>query len=187
MKGNYIINTIGWAGLIAAVLFIGLTQKCGGKAETVNNEYKTEVHNHYDSAARTIPVPVPGPRDTVRVQIPANVDTGAILRDHFTKFYYEQIIEDSSLHAVIKDTLFKNNIFSRQFSYQWKKPVTVINNTITPVPNRLYLGGEIRGNLSGVDFAPGILYQRKRVVYKASYGVLSKRYEGGIYLSPSNN
>lgn len=182
MKTNYIINAFGWIGLIITVLIVGLNKGCSTSATGPNN-YVTENHitNVYDSAVRIIPVPVIQPADSVLVPVPADVDTALILRNYFTKYYYEQVIEDSCLRATIKDTLLNNSIFSRQFSYAWKKPVSIINTVKVDQKNKWFAGASIQGNLTGVDFVPGLQFQRKRTVYQASYGVLSQRVGIGVF------
>ena len=186
MKANYLINAIGWIGLITAVVLIGLTKQCGSSSNDHNN-YVVEVNvkKFYDSGVKEIIVPHILPGDSIPYPVPADVDTAAILQKYFTKFYYEQTIEDSNLKAIVKDTIYMNQLFSRAFTYQWKKPVSIVTETVMAKKNRFFFGGEVRGNLNGVDFAPGIIYQRKRLACKASYGVLSKRYEAGLYLSPT--
>lgn len=73
-------------------------------------------------------------RETVVTEIPVTLrdaaDTAAILRDYFAvRFYSDTLRNDSSLLAVVNDSVAGNRIVGRQFTYQNRRP-TAINTTI---------------------------------------------------------
>lgn len=62
--------------------------------------------------------------ETVYVYNDAPVDTQAILNHYLTQAVtYTDTIRDSSLQAVISDTIFRNSIVSREFRYKILRPV----------------------------------------------------------------
>jgi hypothetical protein len=56
----------------------------------------------------------------------APIDTAAILSHYLTEVVtYIDTIRDSSLQAVIRDTIFRNRIVSREFTYKILRPVEI--------------------------------------------------------------
>ncbi len=69
--------------------------------------------------------------------VPADIDTAAILHDYYTTYRYTWYYPDSSLwtskddiHVKLKTTVTQNKPVVYDFSYQWLKPQTVINNSV---------------------------------------------------------
>lgn len=185
---NKWINSIGWLGFIITLIIIIFMQKCGNTITNLQPSYKITVNKYYDSTAKEIKVPVPIPGDSIPYPVPTEVDTLAILKKYFTKYYFEQVVEDSNLRAVISDTVFQNAIVSRKFSYKWKQPVSIVteNKTILPPP-RLSVGMDVMISKTTVDIMPGIIYNHKNWSFTAKYPVLSKGVVLGAYLHPKIN
>jgi len=57
-----------------------------------------------------------------------DVDTAAILKDHFAIHYYERSWQDSSLSVLLKDVISQNQPISNEFTYKILRPQTVIHN-----------------------------------------------------------
>jgi hypothetical protein len=54
------------------------------------------------------------------------IDTAAILTHYLTQAVtYTDTIRDSSLQAIIRDTIFRNSIVSREFTYKILRPVEI--------------------------------------------------------------
>lgn len=64
--------------------------------------------------------------DTIHVNIPAQIDTAAILKQYFTLTYHSDTIRDTNLVAVISDTIGYNRLLSRTFKYQITRPTTIV-------------------------------------------------------------
>lgn len=140
---------------------------------------KTEVHKYYDSTVKTLPaekvkIPVPV---TFTVPVPVNVkiDTNAILQSYFNVNYYSQVIQDSAIRAIIKDSIAQNKIHYRNFSYQLLQPFLTTETTtiITNDPKRIKLlaGAFIeagQNNLSGYGPAASIQLKNGDLI-SASY------------------
>lgn len=75
--------------------------------------------------------------------IPAVVDTARIIREYYTKNYFEdrQAI-DTIGFVTIKDTIYNNSIFSRMVDFEGEIPSkTVYIVAEAPPRNHVYLGG----------------------------------------------
>ena len=74
--------------------------------------------------------------DTVTAERSGPVDTAAIVRDYLTvRFYADTLKNDTSLLAVVEDSVQANRIVSRKFTYQNRRP-TAINTTIIRPPRQ---------------------------------------------------
>lgn len=118
------------------------------KGEAPDAQMQTIVNNIYDST-KVIAEPIYVKeirdrilRDTVRLEIPANVDTAAILREFFTSRYYLHEYRDSNITINIKDSVRYNAIVFRQVDYRWLKPFSSsTTNIIEPVAKWNWLIG----------------------------------------------
>ncbi len=116
----------------------------------------------------TIKVPeyVPVPGDVVTVEVPIDVDTIAILKDYYSKYYYSDVVPlDSIGTATISDTISKNKIISRSIIFDYKIPI--IKETIVVQEdrvNKMFIGGGI--NVANEDFINsvyiGVILKTKR-------------------------
>lgn len=146
-KSNLIIIAV----LAAVIIALILTRGCG---DTTPKPDRTKIN--YDSIERVIKsrLPLPDtiivekevvrwlPSATIQDTIYINgstvyiyndqpIDTAAILSHYLTQAVtYIDTIRDSSLQAVIQDTIFRNKVVGRGFSYKILRPVTI--NTYKP-------------------------------------------------------
>lgn len=114
---------------------------------------------------RDTPVPY---RVEVPVEVPANVDTAAILKDYFAKYIYKDSIPiDTFGYVRLTDIITQNKIEKREYSLSYKLPtirdsVTVI---IPPTPRtQVYVGFNIMGNVQYPVsyFGPNIVLKTKK-------------------------
>lgn len=145
--------------LIGVIVFLTLTKpvlpdmndyiKIGSKeyillSSKIDTIYKYEVVEIPDYK----PYPVPGAE--VIIEVPIDVDTTAILKDYFKKYYYEDtILIDSVGKATIKDTISTNRILSRSVIFDYKIPTFKETIIVKEKPrNIVYLGGGANINSS---------------------------------------
>ena len=180
-----------FASIIGLIVALILTRGCGDvNVQPDRTEYI------YDSIERVIKSNLPPP-DTIRVdslvvrwlpgatiqdtiylegeEIPVylvgSIDTAAILSHYLTQAVtYIDTIRDSALQAIITDTIFRNEIVGRKFSYKILRPVTI--NTYKPdrfqliasfqsgvgvsyanVPNGFFVGADL-----GLKFKSGTYF-----------------------------
>ena len=108
--------------LIAGIIFI-----CLLLYRLINQKPKqtTETHYYYDTTLYEIKVNPPKPVVTVIREVPALVDTLAIIQDYYAVRYYRDTISDSSLTVIISDSISRNSIVHRDFVYRITRPVEV--------------------------------------------------------------
>lgn len=74
--------------------------------------------------------------DTIRVEAISPTDTPAIVRDYLTvRFYADTLKNDTSMLAIVEDSVQANRIISRKFTYQNRRP-TAIQTTIIQPPTK---------------------------------------------------
>lgn len=144
-------NLILFALLVVAIVALVLTNK---GCNTTNQPTRVEIN--YDSIERVIKSKLP-PADTIEVEkvvtrwikgstvrdtiyvegreipvyLTAPIDTAAILTHYLTQAVtYIDTLRDSSLQVVIQDTIFRNSIVGRGFTYKILRPLTI--NTYKP-------------------------------------------------------
>jgi hypothetical protein len=142
---KYALIAIGCLNIAAIVMcaFLMLRDK-----EPVQVPVQTIVNTIYDST-KVISKPIylreikeKILRDTIRLKIPADVDTSAILREFFTSRYYLHEFRDSNITINIKDSVRYNAIVFRQVDYRWLRPFSSsTTNIIEPVAKWNWLIG----------------------------------------------
>jgi len=181
--------------LTVSVIVLILFQGCGDRP--IANGIEVEIN--FDSIERVIKSQLPPPdtiviepetivrwlpSDTVVIKgepILSHVDTNAILTHYLTQaITYVDTIRDSSLQAVISDTIFRNSIVYRDFRYKILRPTETkyIDNrdnfqliasfqagggmSYANVPQSIYLGADL-----GLKFKSGTYFS---VGYMAGSG-----------------
>lgn len=79
----------------------------------------------------------------VYIEIPAKIDSDAVVIDYFTHHPFTDSIVDSNGTFVYSGDIWKGSMFNQDFHYRWDKPQTIITNTtIHPAKlhNKIYLG-----------------------------------------------
>lgn len=87
------------------------------------------------------------------ITLPQQIDTAAILRDYFSKVFATDTLQDSLFVLTVNDTLSKNRIAYRHYSYRLLKPFQVIKSYTTTLTNTVqstgfYAGAYIAFNLT---------------------------------------
>jgi len=103
----------------------------------------------YDTIIHRIPDTIPYyivKKDTVIINhnIPAEVDTNAILADfynfhYYTRDWYDINQSDTLIHIRLEDIISQNMPLDNNFSYRYYVPQTIINNSVTNVSYSSYL------------------------------------------------
>jgi hypothetical protein len=80
--------------------------------------------------------------------------------------YADTVKLDTLGYVAVADTVYKNEIHSRSYKYNYKIPTVTVTNTITkyaPAKGALFMGGGITGNKNGVELLQGgFLYKSKK-------------------------
>jgi len=97
------------------------------------------------------------------VYIPAKIDTNAVINAYFAKVIYKDTLRiDKIGYISVTDTLNKNKISGRSYSYEFKSP-TIKDYMIIKEPphNQFYIGGNILVGSYKVFVGPQILWKTK--------------------------
>jgi hypothetical protein len=203
-KSKFDIKTI----LIIGLCVFLLLRNCNSNPETKGEIVKVDgkkyemVKQTIDTVVITkeIEVPTYVPKyitrvETVEVEIPADVDTTAILKEYFSKFQVKDTLDltydfpnnvKDSLgnkpnptlgFGVITDVISQNKIFSRDVKWSFQIP-TIYNTTIVKeLPKtQLYYGFGIGGNKEQPlnNVSGGLILKTKRDnLYQLNIGVQS--------------
>jgi hypothetical protein len=123
----------------------------------------------------TIPYYIVGKDSIVYDTIPSVVDTAAILKQFYAKYYYTRTWTDSLLTVTLKDVISQNTPIENAFTYKILRPQTLITN----VTNNYSYGRYIT---AGVDVP---LRNIKYLNIEAMY-VTGKWYAGVGYNAAQN-
>ena len=75
------------------------------------------------SIADTVYIPQPQPVEIIHIQVPANIDTAAILQQYYTQNIYSRPIIDTELLKVnLTDTVYNNILLSSTATYTMRIP-----------------------------------------------------------------
>jgi hypothetical protein len=135
----------------------------------------------FDSILIERNIPKPYPVEVIRtVQIPSNVDTGAILADYFAKNVYHRVLMDDTTALIeLTDTVHQNQLQQGTLKFRNRQPVTVHNTyVIHPPPDprfQLYAGGFVSGSQERFGAGPALFVKTKRDhLYGIGYDALDK-------------
>jgi len=162
--------------LIAGIVYLYF------KAEKKNESpVQTIVNTFYDST-KVITKPVyiteikeKWLRDTIRLEIPANVDTAEIIREYFTSRSYLHEYRDSNLVITINDSVKFNSIAYRNLTYKLLRPYLTETINILPEAKWNWMVGfnyEFRQPYPGV--VPTFGFNYKAWSLMAGYNLIYK-------------
>lgn len=186
-------------GLI--VLLMGLLNGCNdkpepGKTVKIDGKKYDVIQHDIDTfiEEKTVTVTKKG-KDiyhdtTIYVEVPQAVDTGAILRDYYAKKVKKDslALPDSSGYVKVTDTLFKNDILTRNWEAVVLKK-TIVEKMILreQARNQIYLGmtaGFNKTNLINYVGPTILLKTKKDRLYSAGFGYTGSgavSLQGGVY------
>lgn len=164
---NYIFAFGGWVCLTITLILVIFLNKCSNPQPQIIKE-KTEIHNYYDSAAKSIPVKFTVPGPPIFIPIPADVDTAKILAAYFAKYPFSRVFSNDSVTISLYDTLSKNSFHHPgKMSYQWHLPIKTVESTTITVeqPKKMALLVGAHANFSKktfADYGPDVYLKTKR-------------------------
>lgn len=116
----------------------------------------------------TLPAP---PAKVVEVEVPAEVDTLAILQDYYKKYFYDNTYPiDSIGNVTVKDTISQNKLISRSLIFDYEIPIIRETITVKDKPKtRFYMGGGM--NLNNSLYASGLIITKKDRIFTINGGI----------------
>lgn len=175
--------------LLAVIAGFLLLDKGCSKSKNRENSIDTlyiKSTDHYHNIPVPAPYPVPykveipgAPGSTVT--IPAEVDSGAVVRDYFTKRHYNDSIVNDSISIYIKEDVYRNELKRISVGYRWKAPTMVIEKTQVKEKQLLFIGAEPYGNLNQFGLFGSLIFDTKRAAYGYGYDPFNKMHKFSVY------
>ena len=150
------------------------------KYDTINTELKVYIPKWKDRVVVVV--------DSIFIIQKEPIDTMSLLRDYYTKYYYEDTIDvDTFGYIVMKDTVSKNKIEARQYVSNILIPTKIVTNNILVNKREIYLGTGITENKNFMVLNGEMLVRtKKRKAYGMGIGLdnnLSPTFTAKIYWS----
>lgn len=159
------LQNTGWvlAIITSGALFLSY---CSGDDRTKISYYPGKTEYVYDSVVREFHYTDTLKEDTIIYRdVPAKVDTAAILKDYFAARTYTRTHIDTSLTIIIEDTISENKIGAWSLKYKITQPTTI--NTYKPERRSiLFVGAEFS---QGVGINVGYLFKSNIMIDGAFY------------------
>ncbi len=136
-----------------------------------------------DSVPYLVQVMVPVPYEKVTTDTifcTADIDTAAVLKDYFSKYFYRDTIKSNSVTAIICEEVTQNRITDRQVWIQNHRPIQIINNTQVQA-NCIFAGLNISEYNKKLGFGPSVLYTRKQDAFNLNYDIINRGISIGYY------
>ena len=163
MVNNLKTNHLIIAALCGIIVFLLIQQSCNKRPNAETSVTTTIKRIPGDPYPVHVPIRIPVPVKVevpTEIEIPAKADTAEIIRNYFSRAAYTDTLKnDTSMLAVLKDTIYGNRIISREFIFQNRRETALITTTTVQHKLRepwlkLYLG--INGQYSPVSKRFGI-------------------------------
>ena len=163
--------------LIVVLIALLFLQRSCSSPDPVEPTVITKIEVKYDTIETVKEVYVPKWRTRVVTEtefIPTEIDTTAILRDYYAKYFYSDTLQiDTIGFAVINDTISRNTILARDVKTNILIPTTIIKKEIYLNNREFYWGLGLQGRTDQINYLGGeLLYRnKKRQVYGFGLGV----------------
>lgn len=162
--------------IIVLVVLLFLQRSCSSNP-IPDTKIVTKIEVKYDTINTVTKTYIPKWKtkiETIHDTFQADIDTLAILKDYYTKYYYSDTLKiDTVGYAIINDTITQNFIAARKIKTNILIPTTTITKEIYLNENELYWGLGLQGRTDQLNYLGGELLFRnkKKQVYGLGIGV----------------
>ena len=159
--------------IVVLVVIILFTRSCDGRDISTEPKVITKIEIRYDTIIIERISYVPKWRTKIVTEIDtfqAPIDTLAILKNYYAKYYYSDTLQiDTIGYAIINDTVTQNSILARDFKTNILIPTTTITTKeIYLNNNEFYWGVGLQGRTDQINYlGTELLYRNKK---KQAYG-----------------
>ena len=163
--------------IVVLVVIILFMRSCDGGNDPIEPKVITKVEVRYDTIETIKETYVPKWKIKIVTEIDTfqtPIDTVAILRDYYAKYFYSDTLQiDTVGYAIINDTITQNTILARDIRTNILIPTTTITKEIYLNKNEFYWGLGLQGRTDQINYLGGeLLYRnKKRQVYGFGLGV----------------
>jgi len=162
--------------IIVLVVLLFLQRSCSSDP-IPDTKIVTKIEVKYDTINTVTKTYIPKWKtkiETIHDTFQADIDTLAILKDYYTKYYYSDTLKiDTVGYAIINDTITQNFIAARKIKTNILIPTTTITKEIYLNENEFYWGLGLQGRTDQINYLGGELLFRnkKKQVYGLGIGV----------------
>jgi len=163
--------------IVVLVVIILFMRSCDGGNDPIEPKVITKVEVRYDTIETIKETYVPKWKIKIVTEIDTfqtPIDTVAILRDYYAKYFYSDTLQiDTVGYAIINDTITRNTILARDIRTNILIPTTTITKEIYLNNREFYWGLGLQGRTDQINYLGGeLLYRnKKRQVYGFGLGV----------------
>ena len=166
------LNSLQTVLILILALIILLQSQCSRK-DPVEPEVIVTIETKWDTVEVEKVSYIPKWRTKVVTEydtIPRDVDTVAILKDYYARYFYTDTLTLDTLgYVVLNDTITKNSILNRSFISTIKIPTTIITKEIYLNKREFYWGLGVHGRPDQLNYVGGeFMYKAKN---KQVYGL----------------
>ena len=163
--------------IVVLVVIILFMRSCDGGNDPIEPKVITKVEVRYDTIETIKETYVPKWKIKIVTEIDTfqtPIDTVAILRDYYAKYFYSDTLQiDTVGYAIINDTITRNTILARDIRTNILIPTTTITKEIYLNNREFYWGLGLQGKKDQLNYLGGeLLYRNKKYqVYGLGVGV----------------
>lgn len=151
MKNNLLAILILVSMSLMTVMFWLTNRHLDNLALNVANTFKSETKIFGDTTKKTFESPIRiierSHKDSIVVIPPGSFDTAEVISRFFKTHFYSWSERDSSISFTLNDSIGRNRILFRDFSYKILKPTAITTITTVATPEKakkisVYIGGK---------------------------------------------
>lgn len=169
--------------LVAVLLLMIFNRGCEDSKQsntTIDTVYIKATKEYHTLQTITNPEPyivqIPGTPGAT-VTIPAKVDSGAVVRDYFTKRLYNDSLMNDSVTVYLTEEVCKNELKRIKVGYRWKIPTMQINKITVVEKQLLFAGLEPYGNINQFGMFVSADFDTKKALFGAGYDPFNKTFK----------
>lgn len=177
MKANQIIAILAIVAIVA--IYIDLRQS---GALTFNQTHVSSDTVIVNLPPQTINLPPGQPINITNNTVPADIDTGAILKAFFRELTYLDSLENDTVKIVLKEVIAQNSVISREISWRMKLPLSTTINNHYRKSGGIYAGAQaFVSDKSSISGNLGYMTKNDMFIF-GSYDPWQKRWGAGVMM-----
>ena len=172
--------------VVILIAIIILQRSCAPKYEQQPNDTVTVTRIVHDTITILDTLYVPQIKYRYRVQVDTVIDTVEVIKEYYTKnFYFDVLKNDSNAFISVSDTIYQNQIISRESVVKVYPTTIYTTNTITEYEkrrNKVFVGVGVNGWVDrfGASVNFGLL-TRKDHLYTLGYDPINSNVNFNMY------
>lgn len=155
------------------------TNSFSTKTDTIYVKSQDPIHDLPKKEYVSYRIDVPGP--TSFISVPVEIDSGAVVRDYFSKRFYQDSTGNDSVKVYFTATTYKNELKDLRLRYRILTPTMVIRETKAVAYRSLSVGVDVASDGKATSVYPGVCLDLKKSMIRAGYDPFNKSVKLGVY------